>query len=311
MRRVVLLSLLLAAVAPAATAQADSTTTRALGPGESMRSSPDAAPSAATPVIATVTVTSIDSMSYPPPATTNVTIAMKDRPDSGPGENPEGPSGYEYMGPNVTIGADEKFTGLSVVFEVDGSSNLPGFLLKKTGGSPNQFSFHQQRPGEPVMTGFNYMALDYGKVEKLSGGDFRFTPEGGNGYIGALGSFDLLQQAFYADPSPTDDSLPDALRKGIGVFLKTNYAATVEWAVKVSTAVAKKLKLKSTTIAAKTFAKPGGEYRHIPFTASARKALKHYKRVAVTLHAEATGPDGQVITKKKALTLRTPESDLG
>jgi hypothetical protein len=50
----------------------------------------------------------------------------------------------------------------------------------------------------------------------------------------------------------------------------------------------------------------------VPLTAAARKALKGYKRLSGTVEAVATdGPGGEVISKKKKFTLKTPESDLG
>jgi hypothetical protein len=151
------------------------------------------------------------------------------------------------------------------------------------------------------------MVESYKTVVPFGDGDLRLSPE-----RGSLGSYDLLQQSFYGIAAPVEESLPHALQKGMGVYFKTNFSVPVTWKVKVSDFVRRKLKLKSTTIGAKTFAAPGGGAQRVPLTAAARKALKRYKRVSGTVEAVATdGPLGAVISKKKMFTLKTPDSGLG
>lgn len=302
MRRLFLSLLTVAAAGSAVPAHADSTITERVPAGGSLRSSTDAAPTPANPVIVTVTNTAAPQPGAPPEfdGSAAITIALKSRAETKPGGNPEGPSGYEFMGPNVNITSPDP-ANISVVFEVEGSLRLPDFLTAKS-----QFTYNTTGTGRTPLTGFNYMALPYDAEAPFGAGDYRLTVN-----RSSFGTYDLLQEGFYALVYANEDSFPDALKKGVGVYLKTNFKVEAEWTVKVSNAVAKRLKLKSTTIGMKTFAKPGGGDRRVPLTSAARKALKKYKRVAVTLYVEATGPNGEVISRKKALTLKTPDSELG
>ena len=124
-------------------------------------------------------------------------------------------------------------------------------------------------------------------------------------------SFDLFQQSsFVMGVSPADD-LTDALRNGMKVWMNTNYKASESWKVIVSSAVARTLKLKSTTIGEASFPKPGGKNRRIPMTAAARRALRKYSRVRVTLKLLARGPDGAVERDSRSVELERPKSELG
>lgn len=310
MRRLAVLAVLSCAAAlPATPALAASTTTQRIPPGGSMRSSADAAPSPANPVI--VTVTNRNQPQPPPPpgsqysgpdGSSAVTIALKDRAATAPGGNPEGPSGYEYLGPNVNISSADP-ANYSVVFELEGSLVYPDFLQPVA----RQVLYHLLPAGETEPGGFNYMAQPFKTFEPFGDGDFRLTLD-----FGGLGSYDLIQPSFFALAGPQGDSLPESRKKGVGVYLKTDYKVAVAWKIKVSDFVRRKLKLKSATIGAKSFAKPGDGFRRIPLTTAARRALKGYSRVSVTGYAVAgPGPRGEVIKAKKTWTLKTPESELG
>src|SRR5829696_1611685 len=101
MRRMPLLAVLaLAAASTAPAAQADSTTTQTLSPGGTMRSSPDAAPSPATPVIVTLTTSKEPERNYQRGDVT-YTIAIKDNPERARPDGIEGSDGNHYFGPHV------------------------------------------------------------------------------------------------------------------------------------------------------------------------------------------------------------------
>lgn len=283
------------AAALAGTAHADSTTTQAVPPGGSMRSSTDAAPSPETPLIVTVTNTN-QPPSPPPPGTAPfpgsdgsvaVTVTLKDKHERAT------PSGFEFAGPQADIAGEGN---LALAFDVDRSVPLPGYIRGPKGGR-NYYTLLVAFEGDPY-------SLRY-TVTDLPDGDFRLVPE----CCGA-GSYDILQQAFYALAQDSHDSLPDALKNGVGIGLKRNFRCTADWTIKVSSAVARRLKLKSTTIGAKSFGPSGGNGR-VPLVRAARRALRRYSRVSVTAHVVATAPNGQVIRDKTTFTLKTPEGELG
>ena len=288
-------------------AWADSTVTQTVPPGGTMRSSTDAQPTSANPVIVTVTNTR-ETPARPIPGddgSQTITLTLTDRPGGSAGDNAEGPNGYEFVGPNVKIDSPTEGSALTLTFEVEGSLRLPGFLASR-----DQFLYHVVPKGQPASQteGFNFMAQDFGAVTKTADGDYRLDLTKDVFF----GSYDVLQPSFYAEAySGGDDSFPDALRKGVSVLLKTDYRCSVDWTIKISSAVARKLKLKSTTIGEKSFGAPGGGVQRVPLTSAARRALRRYSRVAVTAMSVAKGPDGQVIRDKRAITLKTPESELG
>jgi hypothetical protein len=275
--------------------------------GESMRSSADASPSPANPVIAIVSNTNQPVPGAPPEydGSATITVVTKDRADTAPGGNPEGPSGYEYMGPNVMISSADQ-ANYSIAFEVDGSLRMPGFIPGSTPINKNQFFFHRIPTGQPDSTGFNYSAATFSAVETFGDGDYRMSVG-----RGGLGSYDVLQQAFYANAHDSHNELPDALKNGVGVSLQTNFDCSVDWTIKVSSAVAHTLKLKSTTIGHKFFAKRGGGDQRVRLVPAARRALRHYSRVSVMALSVATAPNGQVIKDKHTWSLTTPQSQLG
>jgi hypothetical protein len=124
-------------------------------------------------------------------------------------------------------------------------------------------------------------------------------------------SFDLFQDSWFLFGYGMGDDLTDAIRKGLPVWMKTNYRASERWKVTVSSAVARALKLKSTVIGQQSFPKPGGKQRRIPLTAAARKALRKYSRVRVTLSLVAKGPGGEVQRDSRSVELEKPKPDLG
>ena len=325
MRRMPFLAVLaLAAASTAPAAHADSTTTQTLPPGGTMKSSADAAPSPANPVIVTVTA----GQSFENGCRTNCqqgdvtyTIAIKDKHDRARGPGLEGPNGYDFVGPqvDVTSSQTEFPTEMRVSFEVDETTYLPGFFSRpgNTGINSNQFFFEhvfQDGRSQTYPT-----ILD---VERLADGDLRLTPEKDRSGSGRdtlfTGSFDLLQQSFYVRSgygSADKGSLETALRKGVLVDFFSNYESVVKAKITLSPSVAKKLRLKGTTIGAKNFPKAGEGSSRIKLTRAAVKALKKYKKVVVYIETEHTGPGGQVETNKSKTTLtvrkRAVEEELG
>jgi hypothetical protein len=281
-------STILVLVAPA---HADSTTTQTVSPGGSMRSSPDAAPSPANPVIVTITErTASCSPGCSRDATYTITLKTQHERANGPGL--EGPSGYDFVGPQIDIAGDGNPL---LTFDVDRSVLHPGFIPRPS-----------KDAGDQLSVGFKggVGTVSY-KVDELPDGDYRVTPE----CCGA-GSYDLFQQAFFVN-FWARDSLPDALRNGVAIGLGTNYQCTSEVKITVSSAVAAKLKLKSTTIGARSFGNPCGGDKRVPLVKAARAALKRYKRVAVTGVVVAVGPEGKTLTNKRKVTLKQPASELG
>lgn len=314
--RILPLALALSLGAASAAGAADSTTTGTVAPGDSLRSSADAAPTPANPVIVTATTAQqggqgCNTNCSDGPA--QVTITLKDKHDRANGPGIEGPSGWDFLGPQVDVTTSQPFPNIAKVsFEVDGSLVRPDFNGE---GLFGQFGFENRAPnqrGEQMIMGFepagsNSPSADRTLLEKLPDGDYRLTVTQVFG-----SSFDLFQQSWYLMGVPMSYDLTDALRNGMKVWMKTNYKASESWKVTVSPAVAKVLKLKSTVIAAATFPKPGGKKnRRIDLTAAARKALRKYSRVRVTLSLTAKGPDGKVEKDSRSVELEKPKSELG
>lgn len=316
MRRFAVLSLLLAGIF-AGPAQADSTVTQTVPPGGTMRSSADAAPTPENPVIATVTAAPSSESGCHTNCSmgdSQITIAIQAQHDNANGGSNEGPSGYEFLGPQVKITSSHPYSNIAeAVFEVDASLVLPGFLKKKIGGSPTPFSVRIAEPGRPL-TGDGVDFGDFASIEELADGDYRLVVRGASGTTNAsasTGTYDLVQQAFYANAAAESEDLPDALRNGVRVLLLTNYRADVQWKLTVSSTVARQLKLKSVVVGAKHFDKPGHGRKRIPLVSAARRALKRYSRVSMTASSIAKGPNGQVIRDKDTFTLERPASELG
>lgn len=298
MRRPVLLAVLcFAGFGSAAPALADSTTTQTVPAGASVRSSPDA-PTPENPLVVIVRNTCPPGQC--PPGDPSVTISLKDARDRSNGPGIEGPSGYVFIGPQVDISTTGAPQHTAVSFEVDASVPLPGNLFAEP------FGYAVYRPSQPGGNEF----FPYRLVsEQLADGDLRLMP-GEGGFTGP-GSYDVFESAFFAQASGLDNTLPDARKNGVAVFLKTNFRVEVEWRITVSDSVRRTLGLSSTTIGKKTFARPGGGKRRIPLTLAARRALRKYSKVAVTARAVVRGPRGKVIRDKDAFTLEKPESELG
>jgi hypothetical protein len=302
---IIAVALSLAGAAPAA---ADSTVSGTVPPGGSLRSSPDAAPSPANPVIVTVT-TAEDFKQDGSGCRVNcsdgpaqVTIALKDKHDQANGPGIEGPSGWDFLGPQVDVTSSQQIAVARVAFEVDGSLVRPDF-----NGSNGQFGFESRAPSEQGESMIEWFSMrDRATVEELPGGDYRLT------VLQVFGpSFDIFQQSWFAYGYAMDDDLTDARRKGMKVWMKSNYKASESWKVTVSSAVARTLKLKSTVIGTASFPKPGGKNRRIPLTRAARKALRKYSRVRMTLSLTAKGPNGDVERDSRSVELEKPKGELG
>jgi hypothetical protein len=287
-----------------------------------MRSSPDAAPSPATPVIATLTNTSnsvqpCPGCTPPPPEAYTFTVTLKDAHDRARGPGLEGPNGFEYVGPQVDVtpsggnpngGPGPAGARHEITFDVDPSAFHPGFFAApgNTGINSKQFFYNNNSPGQSSPGG-DYST--FGSVVKLADGGYRLNPTGGGNFgpISGVVQYDVLQQEFYARVgiSSEKDSLPTALRKGVLVDFFGNYEHTVKANVAVSSSVAKRLGLKSRILGTKTFPRGGSNKSFIKFSSAARKALKKYKKVVVYAESTHTTPWGASETNKAKLTLTT------
>jgi hypothetical protein len=304
------LALALGGVAPAV---ADSTTTATVAPGGSLRSSSDAAPSPANPVIVTATAAEGDGCRVNcSQGDSTITIALKGKHDRANGPGIEGPSGWDFLGPQVDVTTSQAYSNIAKVsFEVDASLVRPDF---NGVGLYGQFGFENISPGQRgesmVMSfepaGSDSPMADRTLLEKLPDGDYRLTVTQVFG-----SSFDLFQQSWFMFGYGMDDDLTDTIRNGMKVWMKTNHKASESWKITVSSAVARTLKLKSITIGSASFPKPGGKNRRIPLTAAARKALRKYNRVVVKVNLTAKGPNGDVERDSRSFTLKKPESELG
>jgi hypothetical protein len=310
MRRMPLLAVLaLAAASTAPAAQADSTTTQTLPQGGTMRSSQDASPSPANPVIVSLTnAQDPPSCQFPPcQQDSTFTITLKDAHDRARGDGIEGPNGFDFVGPQVDITASDPNARVRLAFDVDASAYAPGF----SGNGPHQFACEHLNPSGQLNPAV-YCRFD---AEKLADGDVRLTfprDQHGNDTV-VTGSFDLLEQSFYVnsgyDGGKDKGSLQTALSKGVAIDFSGNYAASVKAKITVSPSVARRLRLNSTTIGAKSFpTAPKGSAR-IKLTSAARKALKKYKKVVVYVETVHTGPGGQIKTKKSKATLTTKRDE--
>jgi hypothetical protein len=328
MRRMPLLALLsLAAASTAPAAQADSTTTQTVPPGGTMRSSPDAAPSPANPVIVNLTA----NQSVENGCRTNCqqgdvtyTITMKDKHERGRADGLEGPNGFDFVGPQVDVTSSQTDgpgggSEVRLSFEIDSSAYTPDFFAAKgnTGINSNQFFFEQIGQDARNLSTGGAAIFD---VEKLADGDLRLTREKDPNGRDSLftGSFDLLEQSFYAKNYLNfreDNSLQTVLRKGVSIYYFGNYESAVKAKITLSPAVARKLRLKSNVIGAKNFPKAGEGTSRIKLTRAAVKALKKYKKVVVYIETTHPGPRDQVETKKSKATLeikkRVEDEELG
>jgi hypothetical protein len=310
-RRALPLLTLALTLAGAAPAVADSTSSATVAPGGSLRSSSDAAPSPGNPVIVTATAAGGEGCRVNcSQGDSTVTITLKDKHDRANGPGIEGPSGWDYLGPQVDVTTSQAYSNIAkVAFEVDASLVRPDF------SGNGQLGFENVDPGEQrgdrmVMSfepaGSDSPTADRTLLEKLPDGDYRLTVTQVFGT-----SFDLFQQSWFMFGYGMDDDLTDTIRNGMKVWMKTNYKASESWKVTVSSSVARTLRLKSTTIGQATFPKPGGKNRRIPLTAAARKALRKYSRVRVTLKLTAKGPDGETMRDSRSVELEKPKSELG
>jgi hypothetical protein len=325
MRRMPLLAVLaLAAASTAPAAQADSTTTQTVPPGGTMRSSPDAAPSPANPVIVNLTAAQSNAngcRTNCQEGDVTYTIATKDKHDRARGDGLEGPNGSDFVGPQVDVTSSRTDfpSEVRLTFEVDSSTYTADFysLNGNTGFNSGQFYFEQiGQDGRNLSLGG---ATPFA-VEKLADGDVRLTPNApGSGRETVFtGSFDLLEQSFFVRNYlnfKEDSSLQTVLRKGVPIFFSGNYQATVKAKITLSPAVARKLRLKSNVIGAKNFPKAGEGTARIKLTRAAVKALKKYRKVVVYIETEHSGPRNQVKTKKSKSTLeikkRVEDEELG
>jgi hypothetical protein len=314
MRRMPLLAVLaLAAASTAPAARADSTTTQTVPPGGTMRSSPDAAPSPANPVIVNLTAARSPEQGchvncqY---GDVTYTITMKDKHERGRADGLEGPNGYDFVGPQVDVTSSQTDgpgggSEVRLSFEIDSSAYTPDFYAgRDTGINSNQFFFEEiGQDGRNLNRGGPGIFV----VEKLADGDLRLTPEKENGRDSLLtGSFDLLEQSFYVRNYLNfreDNSLQTVLRKGVSIYYFGNYESAVKAKITLSPAVARKLHLKSKVIGKKNFSKAGEGTRRIQLTRAAVKALKKYEKVVVYIETEHSGPRDQVKTKKSKATL--------
>lgn len=298
------------ALAGAAPAVADSTVTGTVAPAGSLRSSSDASPSPANPVIVTATAAGgPDCRVNCSEGDSQITISLRDKHDRSNGPGIEGPSGWDYLGPQVDVTTSQAYSNIAkVAFEVDASLVRPDF------SGSGQLGFANVKlgdRGEHMITSFepagsDSPTADRTLLEKLPNGDYRLTVTQVFGT-----SFDLFQQSWFMFGYGMGDDLTDAIGKGMKVWMKTNYRASESWKVTVSASVAKTLKLKSTTIGEASFPTPGGKNRRIPLNAGARKALRKYSRVRVTLSLVAKGPNGDVKRDSRSVKLEKPKSDLG
>jgi hypothetical protein len=315
MRRLPLLSVLtLAAASIAPAAYADSTTTQTVGPGGTVRTSPDAAPSPANPVIVTVGA----RQSWGGGCPTNCqegdatfTITLKDKHDRGRGDGLEGPNGSDFVGPQVDVTASPGDVNFDLTFEIDASAYHPDFIPGPTPVNAIQFAFEGYAPGME-----STQPSRFGAIEKLPDGDYRLVVKGGRfwGASDQAGSYDLLQQSFYSGngyEAKDKGSLQTALRKGVGINFGGNYEASVKAKITVSPSVAKRLKLKSTTLGSSSFPKQGHGFGYIKLSAAARKALKKYNKVVVYIETDQTTAWGETQKNRSKVTLTTkkPQDD--
>src|SRR4051794_37767122 len=242
-----LTTLALVALAPAA-ASADSTITAKVAPGGSLRSSPDAAPSPETPLIVTVYTATEGT------APSDVTITFKNKPDHDIGPDLEGGAAYALMGPQVDVSATQPGSSKDqvdkVVFEVDASLYRPGFLM---GRSQFYFSFFEGGNAH-CSNQTNDCHFEEEMFQRLADGDVRLTVPAGS-FDTMSGSYGLKEEELYGGVGIPDGDLVAAIRHGIRVPFTTTYRCTGgELEITVSGAVARALKLKSTTIAQKDWA---------------------------------------------------------
>jgi hypothetical protein len=213
----------------------------------------------------------------------------------------------DFLGPQIDVTSSQVHNVAKVSFEVDKSLVRPGhvkgygfsFKVVRPGvpsGDPGAMSFYPQGSDSPM--------ADQTLAEKLPGGGFRLTTSSVFGT-----SFDLFQESWFMYGYGMDKNLPEAIAKGVKVWMKTNYVASESWRITVSSGVARALKLKSTTIARASFSGPAGKDRRVRLTAAARRALRKYKRVKVQIHLTATGPAG---TKRSSRShvLQRPKGEL-
>jgi hypothetical protein len=264
-------------------------TTDTVGPGGSVTTGSD--PSKSNPIVVKVTSEKggkihIDETKNP------------ERPGADPDaeENPEddGPKDKHWYGPAFTIYPPGLVT---VVFTIDGDTDL----VDPTEGR-KLLEFGQNPAGVTSCSIANRRVLANGDTRltlTCRGGTFNFYNPGwgvrGGEYFGSFNSsLDTVRKQGYLD-------------MGFWCVLKCKRTITASIAPKS----ARKLNLKSSTLATVHTEFGKAFNQRIPLSAKVRRALGRPKQITIVLRAKAVGPDGQVLKKTGKVLLKADpdESD--
>jgi hypothetical protein len=224
-----------------------------------------------------------------------------DRPGADPDEEPnpedDGPKDKHWYGPAFTIYSYGSL--VTVVFTIDGDTDLvdpdEGRKLLENGQNPNGVSSCSIAKRRVLANGDTRLSLTC-----RGGGTFNFYNPGwgvrGGEYFGSYGgsSLDSVRKQGY-------------LNMGFWCVLKCKRTITAS----IAPESARKLNLKSSTLATVHTAFGKAFNQRIPLSAKVRRALGRPKQITIVLHAKAVGPDGQVIKKTGKVLLKADpdESD--
>jgi hypothetical protein len=296
-----------AALSAAPIAHADATTTETLSPGGSMRSSADAVPSPAMPVIVTLTA-GLGCNSFPCQDTATYTVTLKDRHD--PDFFPDVPLPPVWTGPQIDVSASSIDTAgaPSVAIDVDRSLATPGWIH-----NPQERTQQFTVVSKPCSKTSGDIML-VADLEELPDGDVRLLPAV-DGRQCEESQYAVSQYPFAVDlPGPVRRPLADALRRGLTFandplgmsMIGGGYRNTYKVTASVKQAVAKKLGLKSTVVGSLSGVvdELSDAWRPVPLTAPAKKAFKRAKTVDVALKVVARGLGGQSAPDTGTIVLR-------
>lgn len=311
---VILILLLLAAPA----ARADRTTTQNLPPGATISSAADATPS--DPVQVQITApkggtTSIKEVDDPPRSKTKYSELFGPRFDIVPARSSCQPSAY------CPFYVDQRLT-VTVTFD---TSILPG--AGRQTRVQDLVVPHLTRDGAPWTEDENPIAgsnlplfLESGTT--LANGDLRFTArvattdlEDNGLQTGHVGSLQFTRFKFSAElilPRPNKGyTLTGLLHRGFTAIADCRWACTMDGVVSVSKKVARKLKLKSTTLL--KLSGLGSKPKTFRLPKKVRRALDDYSRVPIifTYDADAVGQVAGTDHGSRTITFTDPDDDLG
>jgi hypothetical protein len=285
----------------ASSAAANSTVTQTVGPGGTISTGSDATP--ADPI--KVSVTSQQGGTYRIDTITSPTTRTGQDSSYGP---------LVFTGPQVLITppcgeADPGCLPYATDIVIDGSiiaepgNALFGVIGRNAMNTKAQITAFCSRAGQREAGCFlddplqrRYTDPDQPRHTMLPNGDVNIAispkGEGSPNLEAALLDFGTVRPRAFIGTARTGD-IGELLGGQFDYGLSCNLHCTPTLKLSVSAAIARKFHLGSTTIATKTFSRPGRV--HLAPSSATRRKLKKAKRLTVTVASASKGDDGRII----------------